>query len=88
VFEKLPSDSYWLPKCFIRTDVAHFIKLVSKWTPLKTSPRRVREIILRVIGIVLKCQSINFIRQILLSLFMVISNETDGKELATGRHTV
>jgi len=83
VFKKLPSDSYWLPKCFIRVDVAHFIKLVSKWAPLKTSSRQVREIILRVIGVVLKSQSVTFIREILLSLFIVVINETDGKYIAT-----
>jgi len=60
---------------------------MSKWAPLKTSPRRVREIILRVIGVVLKSQSITFIRQILLSLFIVITNETDGHDLVTGDDT-
>lgn len=61
VFGKLPADSHWLPNCFIRTDVAHFIKLVSGWTPLKTSPRRVKEIIMHVIGIIVKSQHISFI---------------------------
>jgi len=60
---------------------------VSKWTPLKTSPRRVREIILRIIGAILKSQSITFFRQILLSLFIVITNETDGINLVTGDDT-
>lgn len=80
IFEKLPSNSHWLPNCFVRTDVAHFIKLVSKWTPLKTSPRRVREIILHVIGIILKSQSLAFIKSMFMSLFIVITNEF-GNEL-------
>jgi len=50
----VPSDSYWLPRCFIRTDVAHFIKLVCKWAPLKLLAKRVREIIIRSIGVILK----------------------------------
>lgn len=48
-----------------------------------------REIIVRVIGVILKIQSISCIRQILLSLFIVVINKTDGKHLATERrHTV
>lgn len=81
MFEKLPSNSHWLPSCFVRTDVAHFIMLVSKWKPLKTSPRRVREIILRVIGIILKSQSLAYIQSMFMSLFIVITNETDGNDL-------
>lgn len=27
---QLSSDSHWLPKCFVRTDVAHFIKINDK----------------------------------------------------------
>lgn len=42
-----------------------------------------REIILRIIGVILKSQSITFIRQILLSLLIVITNETDGNDLVT-----
>jgi len=30
---ELPITSQWLPKCFIRVYVAHFIKLACKWTP-------------------------------------------------------
>lgn len=87
VFEKLPSNSHWLPSCFVRTDVAHFIKLVSKWKPLKTSPRRVREIILRVIGIILKSQSLAYIQSMIMSLFIVITNETDGNDLISFEDT-
>lgn len=47
VLGDLSSNSHWLPKCFVRTDLAHFIKVASKWIPLKTVPRRVREVILR-----------------------------------------
>lgn len=50
----IPCDSYWLQRCFIRTNVAHFIKLVCKWAPLKLLPKRVREIIIQSIGLILK----------------------------------
>jgi len=82
VFEKLASNSRWLPNFFM-----NFIKLVSKWTPLKTAPRRVREIIIRVIGIILKSQSLVFIESIIMSLFIVITNETDGTDLISFEDT-
>lgn len=52
------SSPHWIPKCFIRIDVAHFIKLTCKWVPLKNTPKRVREVILRAIGLMIKSQSL------------------------------
>lgn len=83
----LPTNSHWLPKCFVRTDVAHFIKVASKWIPLKTISRRVREVILRTIGLLVKCQSLNDMYGLLLSLFVVITNETDGNDVHSGETT-
>jgi len=28
---QLDSDSHWLTRCFVRTDFAHFIKLITRW---------------------------------------------------------
>lgn len=84
---KLSPDPIWLPNCFIRTDVAHFIKLVSKWVPLKNTQGRVKEVILRTIGVIIKNQSISEIYSIVLSLFVVLTNESDGINAETGRDT-
>ncbi|KAL4141463.1 hypothetical protein QTP88_004100 [Uroleucon formosanum] len=43
-------NSHWLPQCFVRLDIAHFMKLASQWPSLKLLHRKVREIILRIIG--------------------------------------
>lgn len=83
----LSSNSHWLPKCFVRTDVAHFIKVASKWIPLITVPKRVREVILRKIGLLVKCQSINNMYALLLSLFVVLINETGGNDVHGGDTT-
>lgn len=88
ILGELPTDSRWLPRCFVRTDVAHFIKLACSWTPLKTVPKRVKEIILRTIGLLVKCQSINDMHSLLLSLFIVLINETDGNDKESGIETV
>lgn len=85
--EKLDRDTYWVPQCFVRIDVAHFVKTCSKWSSLKTVSRRVREIILRSIGVLIKCQSLTKIHALLQSLFIVITNETDGVNLITNEDT-
>jgi hypothetical protein len=74
-------QSYWVPTCFVRIYIAHFIKTISKWMPLKSVVRRVREVILRTMGFLIKSQSLTEIRSILLSLFVVFTNETDGLDI-------
>lgn len=32
----VPLKFYWVPRCFVRVDIAHFIKTISKWIPLKS----------------------------------------------------
>jgi len=85
--EKLDHDTYWVPQCFVRIDVAHFVKICSKWSSLKTVSRRVGEIILLSIGVLIKCQSLTEIHTLLLSLFIVITNQTDGTNLMTNEDT-
>jgi len=75
------SQSYWVPRCFVRIDIAHFIKTITKWIPLKSVVRRVREVILRSMGFLIKSQSLIEMRSILLSLFVVLTNETDGVDI-------
>jgi len=67
-----------MPRCFIRIDIAHFIKIACKWIPLKSSLSRVREVVLRAVGLLIKSQPLIDIRSMLLSLFVVLTNETDG----------
>jgi len=63
------------------------MKMAAKWVPLKIVSRRVKEVILRAIGQIIKCQRLNDIKTILLSLFIVITNETDGLNKDTGLET-
>lgn len=83
----IPSDSHLVPRCFVRIDVAHFIKICCKWTPLKTVSRRVREIVLRCVGLLIKCQSLLEVRSLLFSMFVVFTNETDGMNLENDQET-
>lgn len=54
---------------------------------MKLLPRRVREVILRCFCLIIKSQSLLEIRSLLLSLFIVITNETDGEDLDTKKET-
>lgn len=75
---ELSTNSHLVPWCFVRIDVAHFLKICTKWIPLKTVPRRVRENILRVIGLLIKCKTLIEAQSLLHSLFVVLVNETNG----------
>ncbi|CAI6373556.1 unnamed protein product [Macrosiphum euphorbiae] len=77
----VPLKSHWVPRCFVRVDIAHFIKTISKWIPLKSVARRVREVILRAMGFLIQSQSLIEMRSIFLSLFVVFTNETDGTDI-------
>lgn len=63
------------------------MKICSKWIPVKTVSQRVREIILRSVGLLIKRQSITAAHSLLLSMFVVFSNETDGINLENGQET-
>jgi len=71
----------------VRIDVAHFLKICTKWAPLKTVPRRVREIILRVIGLLIKVKSLIEAHSLLRSMFVVLINETNGIGMVNGHET-
>lgn len=70
--------SFGLPRCFIRINVAHFIKNLTKFTAFTTVSKRVKELCLRAICITIKSQNLSEIRSLLLSVFVVASNKSDG----------
>lgn len=87
ITDRIPNNSNWVPNCFIRIDVAHFIKLASKWPPLRLAPPRISELILRTIGHIVKSQTLEDVYTLLLSLFVVLINETNGIDKESGLET-
>lgn len=61
--------------------------MISRWDPLRTTHRRVKEIILRSFGLLVKSQSLEEMYSVVLSLFVVLNNETDGNDIETGIET-
>lgn len=43
------------PRCSIRIDIAHLIKLVTRWKCFRNTHTRVKEFFLRCIGLLAKC---------------------------------
>lgn len=60
------------------------MKIVSKWVPLKSITRLAKEIILRTIGLLIKCETLTEICILLLSLFVLLTNETNGNNIENG----
>lgn len=73
-----------LPKCYVRIDVAHFVKKYSNF--LKPLSKRVKIFYLGAIGQLILCRSITSAKEIIQSIFVVALSETDGK-LKTGNVT-
>lgn len=65
-----------LPKCYVRIDVAHFIKQYSK--TCKTLNKRIKTFYLGAIGQLILCRSITQVKEIIRSIFTVALSETDG----------
>lgn len=76
-----------MPRCFIRIDIAHFIKHITKWSSFVNTSKRVKEIYLRTICLIIKTQSLDEIRSLLISIFIVASNKSDGDNTVTGSIT-
>lgn len=70
------SDTGPLPRCFIRLDNAHFIKLYSIF--LKNVHRPVRVFLLSAIGRLIVTQDLEKAAQLLKSILIVTRSETDG----------
>lgn len=65
-----------LPTCYVRIDVAHFIKQYSKLC--KTLNKRVKSFYLGAIGQLVLCRNITHAKDIVQSIFTIALSETDG----------
>jgi len=78
---------FWLPRCFVRIDIAHFVKNITKYPIFLTVSKRVKEVYLRAICLNIKSQSLAEIHSLLLSTFIVASNESNGINVSTKSET-
>lgn len=67
-----------IPKCFIRTDIAHFIKMQCRWKCFNGSNEpRLKEFYIRCSKLLINTLNIEDFQQILKSILIVAYNETD-----------
>lgn len=80
-FQYLSGKSKKLPRCFIRNDLAHFLKNAQNWKIWKTgtSPL-VKTHLIRWLGLLIKCRSFEEFQQILEELLTVSAAETAGND--------
>lgn len=76
----LQKKSYKLPLCFIRVDVAHFIKMICQWDCLRKKPHRVKDFYVRSMAQLVKPQSLEEAKVLIRSIAVVALSETEGSD--------
>lgn len=79
VLARKPEDPK-LPPCFIRVDVAHCIKLISRWECLRQRGNRVREFYLRAMAQLLQSDTLEDARELIHSIAVVAFSESEGND--------
>lgn len=73
--------------CYIRNDVAHFIKLVSQWSSLRKQHKLTKQLYLRAVGQLIQCTDITHMENIFQAIFTVAYSDTEGVN-AYGEETI
>lgn len=66
------------PRCFIRIDIAHFIKDVAKCKHLKDVRLKHRDFFIRSVVLMIKMRSLSEIREHILAVMVVAMSQTEG----------
>lgn len=68
----------FVPQCFIRIDIAHFIKNVTKCEELNNSPKKVRDFYIRCVAILLQITDFQKAEEHIFSVLVVALSSTEG----------
>ena len=66
------------PQCYLRIDVAHLIKFVSKWNCYEGKSRLVRKFYIRCVALMVKCTAIRRLEEIILNTLILCKSEACG----------
>lgn len=82
-FKILNGFEFELPLCFIRNDVAHFMKNVSTWKPLKDLKSKMsRKFFLQSYALIMQSTSLTEAREVTKSILLVFGvSPTDGMKI-------
>lgn len=67
------------PSCFVRIDIAHFIKNVTTCKPLKTARIKHKDFFVRSVAVMVKMNSLSEARQHILDVLVVAMSSTEGE---------
>lgn len=81
------SDKIILPKCFLRTDVAHTMKLICSWNIFKNVTKRSKLFYVCGLAQIMMSTNITEIEDLLENIFIVALSETEGVDMNTGQIT-
>lgn len=68
-----------LPECFIRIDIAHFLKAITSCVHFANKKAKVRDMYVRCVALLLKETEIIEARKIIYSILVMAYSETEGK---------
>lgn len=69
------------PGCFIRIDIAHFIKNVAKCKSLASSRKKVRDFYIRCVALLVKTKTLEDAKYLIHAILVVALSKTEGKIL-------
>lgn len=67
-----------VPACYIRIDIAHFVKAVTKWKSLNHVANKVKEFYIRSVCLLVLATDINQIEELLFKIMIVALTEMEG----------
>ena len=76
-----------IPRCYVRIDVAHFIKLYADFLSKVTNSRKVRIFYKASVGQLIQCRSMEIATQVLKAILVVARCDTDGHLLNAKQDT-
>lgn len=81
------TDTVILPKCFLRTDVAHTMKLICSWNVFKNVTKRSKLFYVCALAQIMMSTNITEIKDLFENIFTVALSETEGRDMNTGQFT-
>lgn len=70
-----------IPQCFVRIDIAHFMKNVTTCEALRNQPKKVRDFFIRCMAMLMIIDDFDEARDHILSVVIVTTSKTEGKHI-------
>lgn len=75
-FNKLSNENVKLKPCYLRSDRAHIIKSVSRWTCFKGKSSKCKDFFTRCVGFSMVINDIKLLEEIVLAMFLISLSES------------